>query len=136
MKVSKVVAIARREYIARVRSKGFIITTLLVPALMVLYAFLFPALTRADVDEIRITIVDAGTGIGDALATRLENIDSLPFELQSTETVSSRDIDDTRQRFSEAVRNDEIDGYIVLLPDDDTCFARRPLTLLHQDASQ
>ena len=31
MKVAKVISIARRECIARVRSKGFLITTLMVP---------------------------------------------------------------------------------------------------------
>ena len=60
MKAVKVAAIARREYVARVRSKGFIFTTLLVPGLMLLYSVLFPALTRADVDLIRVTVVDAG----------------------------------------------------------------------------
>ncbi len=120
MKVAKVVSIARREYIARVRSKGFILTTLMVPALMGIYAVVFPAMTRADVDELRITVVDAGTGIGDALATRLEETRSLPFVMQPTEEIRAADIESVRQQFSEAVRADELDGYIVLSPHDDT----------------
>ena len=48
MKAAKVFSIARREYIARVRSKGFILTTMMVPALMAIYAVVIPAMTRAD----------------------------------------------------------------------------------------
>ena len=50
---------------------GFIITTLMVPGIMALYAVIFPMMTRADVDELRITVVEAGTGLGDTLKTRL-----------------------------------------------------------------
>ena len=90
MKAAKVLSIARREYIARVRSKGFIITTLMVPAMMAIYAVILPAMTRADVDELRITVVDAGTGIGAALTTRLSETRRLPFVMQQTETVAAR----------------------------------------------
>ena len=120
MKAAKILSIARREYIARVRSKGFLITTLMVPAMMGIYAVVFPAMTRADVDVLRITVVDAGTGVGDALATRLTDTRSLPFEIQPTQTVDEADVDSIRQEFSDAVRNDEIDGYIVLTPNVDT----------------
>jgi ABC-2 type transport system permease protein len=123
VKAAKVVSIARREYIERVRSKGFIFTTLLVPGLLALYAVLFPAMTRVDVDELRIKVVDAGTGLGDALTTRLADIDNLPLQVQETESIAATDLDAVRQRSSDAVRNDEIDGYIVLTPDADT-FAR------------
>ncbi len=119
MKPAKVIAIARREYIARVRSKGFIITTLMVPGIMALYAVIIPMMTRADVDELRITVVDAGTGLGDALKTRLEGIDRLPFELQPTENVRQSEVETVRQSFSDAVRAGELDGYIVLTPDED-----------------
>jgi ABC-2 type transport system permease protein len=120
MKMSKVISIARREYIARVRSKAFIITTMMVPAMMGIYAVVIPAMTRADVDELRITVVDAGTGIGDALASRLSDTRSLPFEMQPTETVVESEVESVRQQFSDAVRNDELDGYIVLTPNPDT----------------
>ncbi len=120
MKAAKVISIARREYIARVRSKGFVITTLMVPAMMAIYAVILPAMTRADVDELRITVVDAGTGIGAALATRLSENRRLPFVMQQTETVAESEVETVRQQFSDAVRNDELDGYIVLMPHPDT----------------
>lgn len=120
MKAIKIYSIARREYIARVRSKAFLITTLLVPALMGFYAIIIPAMTRADVDEIRVIVVDAGTGLGDALTTRLSDTERLPFVMQSTEDVREPDLETRRTALSEAVRNHELDGYIVLRSDPDT----------------
>jgi len=120
MKINKVMSIARREYIARVRSKGFIFTTLLVPAMMGMYAVLFPAMTRADVDELRIAVLDTGTGIGGPLGERLATIESLPITLQSSATIAAGDLETTRQELSAAIRADELDGYIVLNADDDT----------------
>lgn len=120
MKVNKVLSIARREYIARVRSKGFIFMTLLVPAMMGMYAVLFPAMTRADVDELRIAILDTGTGIGEPLGTRLTGIESLPITVDSSATIAARDVETARQELSEAVRGDELDGYIVLSADEET----------------
>jgi len=119
MKPAKVMSIARREYIARVRSKGFIFSTLLVPGLFALYAVLFPAMTRVDVNELRVKVIDAGTGLGDALTTRLDGIETLPILVQPLETVRASELESVRQASSEAVRNDELDGYIVLTPDPD-----------------
>ena len=120
MKAIKIYAIARREYIARVRSKAFLITTLLVPALMGFYAIIIPAMSRADVDELRVMVVDAGTGLGDTLTSRLSEVDSIPFEMQSTESIRVADLETRRTSLSDAVRNGDIDGYIVLSPDPDT----------------
>jgi len=120
MKAIKIYAIARREYVARVRSKAFLITTLMVPALMGFYAVIIPAMSRADVDEIRVMVVDAGTGLGDTLSSRLSDIDRLPFVMQSTETIRESDLETRRTALSDAVRNNELDGYIVLRPDPDT----------------
>jgi len=119
MKAAKVLSIARREYVARVRSKGFIFTTLMVPGFLAIYAVVFPAMTRVDVDELRIKVVDVGTGLGDGLVARLESIETLPLMVQPTETIRESELEQVRQASSEAVRNDEIDGYIVLAPDPD-----------------
>lgn len=120
MKPAKVLSIARREYIERVRSKAFIFTTLLVPGLLAVYAVLFPAMTRVDVDELRIKVIDAGTGLGDALAARLADIETLPLLVEPTEAVRQAELETVRQASSTALRNDELDGYIVLVPDPET----------------
>ncbi len=120
MTTDKILSIARREYLARVRTKAFVITTLMVPAMFGIYAVVVPAMTRADVDELRLTVVDTGTGIGDGLAARLGNIESLPFRMEPTQNIRESDLESTRTALSEAVRNEELDGYIVLHSDDET----------------
>ncbi len=120
MNAYKVLSIARREYLARVRTKAFVITTLMVPAMFGVYAVVFPAMTRADVDELRLTVVDTGTGIGDSLAARLGDVQSLPFIIEPTQNIREDDLERTRAELSEAVRNKDLDGYIVLRSDDET----------------
>ena len=120
MKVNKVFSIARREYLARVRSKAFVISTIFIPAIFVLVFFVIGLMQRADIDELRLTVVDAGTGFGEGLASRLEEIESLPIVLEETISVDERDLEATRARLSDAVRNDEIDGYFVMRPDPET----------------
>ena len=120
MKAYKVLSIAHREYLARVRTKAFVFTTLMVPAMFGVYAVVFPAMTRADVDELRLAVVDTGTGIGDSLAARLGDLESLPFIIEPTHNIREDDLERTRAELSDAVRNDDLDGYIVLRSDDET----------------
>ena len=120
MKAYKVLSIAHREYLGRVRTKAFVFTTLMVPAMFGVYAVVFPAMTRADVDELRLTVVDTGTGIGDSLAARLGDLESLPFIIEPTHNIREDDLERTRAELSDAVRNDDLDGYIVLRSDDET----------------
>ncbi len=120
MKAYKVLSIARREYLARVRTKAFVITTLMVPIMFGIYAVVFPAMTRADVDELRLAVVDTGTGMGDSLAARLGDLESSPFIIEPTQNIREDDLESTRAELSDAVRNDDLDGYIVLRSDDET----------------
>ena len=120
MKVDKVVSIARREYLARVRSKGFIISTLAMPLIMLMAFAVGALMQRADIDQLRLVVVDAGTDLGADLVANLEEIESLPIVIQETMTVEAREVEETRARLSEAIRNDDLDGYFVLRPDAET----------------
>ncbi|HET6632564.1 MAG TPA: ABC transporter permease [Rhodanobacteraceae bacterium] len=66
--MNKIFAVVRREFVARVRTKAFVITTVLLPVLMVAF-MLLPALMMSASDHTsRIAIVDAsGTGLGQRL---------------------------------------------------------------------
>ncbi len=123
MNITKVAQIARREYLARVRSKAFIFFTLLPPIIMALSGSLVPLLTRADIDELRLAVIDVGTGIGEPLAARLAESERLPIVLRDSVTVSEGDKEKVRGQFSDAVRQGELDGYLLIQPDDEA-FAR------------
>src|SRR5690348_11080040 len=78
----KMFVVAKREYLERVRSRWFIVMTLLVPAIFS-GAMLFPiyvaARSSASGSALRnIAIVDAtGTGLGDQIATTLKTDSTL-----------------------------------------------------------
>lgn len=71
MRTDQIVTIARREYLTRVKTKGFWIATLVLPAAMaalVVLPSLFLARTKA---THRMTIVDAIGGLGERVAAEL-----------------------------------------------------------------
>lgn len=120
MSLTQVLNIARREYLARVRNKAFIFTTLLVPALMGFYVLLPTLLDRADVDVVRLVLIDAGTGTAGAVADRLGEIDEFDVEIVDRRSVDPPRLEEERAALAEAIVAGEISGYILLRPDDET----------------
>ena len=106
MNVTQILKIARREYLARVRSRAFIFMTVMIPAFLAAYMFVLPALfSSTGADTLRVALLDAGTGLTDALADRLAGIDRPSIEVTERVAVPD-DSDATRARFSEAVRQE------------------------------
>ena len=117
MNLTQVVKIARREYLARVRSRAFILMTLLVPAFMAAYMFVFPLIfSSTGTDELRLAVLDTGTGLADALVDHLAEIERPRIEVTERTEVPD-DSEMTRAPFSDAVRRETIDGYLVLVED-------------------
>lgn len=103
MNTSKLLLIIQREYLTRVKGKGFIISTLLAP-IFLLAVFLVPLfLNNFDVSssETRYVLVDETGSIADRMVlmnpNRYETRDSTTIDLLRTETLSGA-----------------INGYIVL----------------------
>ena len=117
MSFEQIYKIARREYIARVRNKAFIIMTIMVPALMGMYIAVLPLLFEGTgKEELKISILDGGTGLGGSLAESLGTISQPRVEVAENLIVDNL-TDQARQPFSAAVLQEELDGYIVLAPD-------------------
>ncbi len=103
MNTSKLVLIIQREYLSRVKGKGFIISTLLAP-IFLLAIFLVPLLVsnfESSSSESRYVLVDE-TG---AVAERMAQMNPDRYEIRSEATV-----DELRD---ETLRG-EISGYIIL----------------------
>jgi ABC-2 type transport system permease protein len=110
---AQILKIARREYLARVRSKAFIVMTVLVPVFLGGYMFSMPILTRSRTSNLRLAVLDTGTGLGGALADRLRAIERPHILVTETATVSSGDAA-SRERFNANVRSRALDGYLVI----------------------
>ncbi|MFQ5743406.1 MAG: ABC transporter permease [Acidobacteriota bacterium] len=117
MSFNKVAQIARREFLARVRSRAFIFTTLLVPGMFVLWGGISVLFTRTDISQLRLAVLDFGTGLGGKLAERLAGIEDLPITIEQTVNVAAADQERVRRQMSDAVRNEQLEGYLVLRPD-------------------
>lgn len=98
--------VAKREFQERVRSRWFIFSTVLVPALLGLVIFIpmyFTSRAAPSADMARITIIDAtGSGIGARLATRLDGgatgdtsavyVDVPPTGIAAAESTATHDV--------------------------------------------
>ncbi len=117
MNVTQIIKIARREFLARVRSRAFILMTIMVPAFMAAYMFVLPLLfSTTGTETLRVAVLDTGTDLADALADRLAEIDRPRIDV-TERTLVPDDSDETRAPYSDAVRRETIDGYLVLVED-------------------
>ena len=117
MNPSQVIKVARREYLARVRSRAFILMTVMIPLLMGGYMFLMPLLMGSSgVEELRLAVVDVDTGFGPALGEHLEAIERPRIDV-TEHAVLPDDSESARRSYTDAVLDERLDGYLVLTPD-------------------
>jgi ABC-2 type transport system permease protein len=110
--------LARREYLERLRSRAFLVATVLGPLVMAAL-ILGPALlaTRPTGKPLRVAVLDGGSGLRDALATSLttKKVAGLPrFEPRALPPAAGTDaLEAARQ----AVLRGDLDGFVYLPPD-------------------
>jgi ABC-2 type transport system permease protein len=110
MNVTQVFKIARREYLARVRSRAFILVTVLVPLFLGAYLFAAPMLMRSSSATVRFAILDDGAGMGAALAARLKAIERPRVEITEVTPADAA----ARERLNTALLARTLDGYFVV----------------------
>jgi ABC-2 type transport system permease protein len=112
-----VLIIIHREFLERVRTKSFVLGTVLFPVFMVALVFL-PAVVRTGGGERTLVLVDAGpAGIGEQVAAALEapreDRDAIRYTVQRTVEPA----EGSREALNARVERNEIDGYVVIGPD-------------------
>jgi len=120
--MEKLKAIIEREYLTRVRSKGFIIGTILSPLFMTSLILAPVFLGRsAGPDNYQIVALDQS---GDrrlfeslALALAPSKPGQPRYELLREEIDSQEELEARRQALSERVADKQLDGYLILPPD-------------------
>lgn len=112
MSPSLVFKVARREYLARVRSRAFVLMTVLVPAFLGMYMLAVPLLGRSSRNDLRIAVLDAGTGLGAAVAERLRAIERPHITISETSSIEAVDAG-VRAPFNAAIRDRTLDGYLI-----------------------
>ena len=112
MSPSLVFKIARREYLARVRSRAFVLMTVFVPAFLGIYLLAVPLLGRSSSKDLRIAVLDAGTGLGAAVEERLRAIERPHITISETSSIAAVDAA-ARAPFNSAIRDRTLDGYLT-----------------------
>src|SRR5215469_14377126 len=107
----KIWLIARREYLDKVRTKAFLVTTILFPALMVGMGVLPGKLiTQKKGGTRHIVIVTSSESLGDQVRERLntDNNSGLKFAVEVSTDISEQAKDQLRKRLD----SNQIDGYL------------------------
>jgi ABC-2 type transport system permease protein len=113
----KLVVVFKREYLERVRSKWFLVGTLLGPvffALITVVPILISAKTKASTDLANVTVIDAtGTGMGSRVAAAL--LQRYPLSpAPHVQSVDAASVPREEDRAVLSVRDKETRGYLVL----------------------
>lgn len=119
----KVWIIFKREYLTRVKTKGFIFATILIPVLSAgLFGFSIYMATRQNNRTMKIGILDNAGGLADAVAKGLDN--KLPNGLPAFQVLKSIDHPaaeaSARKELLDEVNAGTLDGYLVLPQDTET----------------
>jgi len=114
---SLVFKVARREYLARVRSRAFVLMTVLVPAFLGMYMLAVPLLGRSSRNDLRIAVLDAGTGLGAPVAERLRTIERPHITISETSSIEAVDAG-VRAPFNAAIRDRTLDAYLIFERED------------------
>ncbi len=115
--MSKVLTIVRKEYLERVRSKSFLIGTLLGPALMSMFVVLPVLLSSAGSENARtVGVIDADGSVLPRLEAELadqgrDNVTLVPFAAEPGRG------QDAEARLRGAVASGEVDAGLVIVPD-------------------
>jgi ABC-type Na+ efflux pump permease subunit len=126
--LTQIAKVARREYFARVKNKAFIAMTVLMPAFLGLYMFSVPLLARPGTRNLRVAVIDAGTGLGQPLADRLRSMEGPSISVTDVVRVDPTD-GAARERFGAAVRSRALDGYLLVETNARSSFDRFRTTL-------
>tara|TARA_R110000868_G_scaffold304437_15_gene565221 strand:- start:21881 stop:23185 length:1305 start_codon:yes stop_codon:yes gene_type:complete len=102
MDFGKILLVLKREYLTRVRTKSFILSTLLTPLAFIVFMAIIVIVTISDSEVTKTVGIVDNT---DVLFERLHAIDSVRYK-----NVTQFEIDSVKS----SVLNGEIDGYIIL----------------------
>src|ERR1041384_695058 len=133
--MTKFLAVIKREYIARVRAKMFIVSTILLPAALSLFGIVPAIIFSIQTPPMRVAVVDQTGKMYAELKRSLESDSSeqntqpdntnqlrgLPrgglgaFKLEEVHA-EKQSLDDIRANLDQRMRARELDGYLILPP--------------------
>jgi ABC-2 type transport system permease protein len=115
--VTRVLVVARREYLERVRSKAFIIATVLGPILLTGLTILPALLAARGGEALRVAVLDDSGALAGPVEEALARSEREGAPRFLVETPGEGTREEKEKRLKEAVRAKKLDGYLHL-PED------------------
>lgn len=104
--MNKTLLIIKREYLTRVRKKSFLLTTILVPLIIIgFYAVIIAIAVSDNNDQDRIAVIDKGNLFNGTIPAEKNDKESLKLELVQNETEES---------FKSKYRNQGYEAYVFI----------------------
>ena len=115
--MKKTIAIIKREFLTRVKTKGFVIGTLLLPVFILFVTFAPALLTQVNKESTRkIAVIDFSNQLYAPLQEKFESRkqrESASFDLEKVAT-TPENLPETKQKLSQRVKNKDLDAFIVI----------------------
>ena len=109
--------IARREYIERIRTRGFLVTTIMIPLILGGLIFSSVFVTSKSVSRAHIAIVSSDTQLALDLQSQLEPQPATSRANQTHYTIDPMGIGpDTRSIVDQELASGDLDGYLWITP--------------------
>lgn len=115
--MSRVFSVARREYLERVRSKAFIISTVLGPTLLAAFMIAPVLLTRQRGRPLRVAVIDASGALGAEVTQSLARRKVAGQERFLVEPAPAAPVAAARAALQERVVQGDLDGYLFIPAD-------------------
>jgi ABC-2 type transport system permease protein len=117
--VSKTISLIMREYLTRVRTKGFIIGTVLFPVFIIAVMFMPVLFSKLNSEEAtKIAVIDLSDQVYPLLVEQNKEDAQGPNAKKSFEferiTATSSDIDKSKNELNGKIKNGQIDAYIII----------------------
>jgi ABC-2 type transport system permease protein len=112
--MTRVYAVARREYLERVRSKAFLVSTILGPTLLASFMLAPILLARQRGRPLRVAILDASGALGGEVGQSLARRKVSGQERFVVEPPPAGTLEEARARLQERVVQGDLDGYLFL----------------------
>ena len=112
--MKRVYAVARREYLERVRSKAFLVSTILGPTLLAGFMLAPILLARQRGRPLRVAIVDASGALGSEVGQSLARRKVAGQERFVVEPAPAAPVEQARAALQERVVQGDLDGYLFL----------------------
>ncbi|MBD3374273.1 hypothetical protein GF406_04490 [candidate division KSB1 bacterium] len=115
--MKKTIAIIKREFLTRVKTKGFVIGTLLLPVFILFVTFAPALLTQVNKESTRtIAVIDFSDQLYAPLQEKLETRkqgENASFHLENVITTQENLIE-TKENLSQRVKKKDLDAFIVI----------------------